>query len=129
MPTMTAMPATTAPAALTMVTTPQTDDEFDDIIINGGFFDDDDRGGGDESCGFYIGECDEMAKFWLKVPDEESEDGYRKLYFCPRHFALRLHLIIDAVHRNVFFDEQTTPAQIRDVMYSYFLGWGRCREH
>lgn len=129
MPTMT-VPTVADPTSLTHVMTRQeVDDEFDDIIGNGFYDDDDDRGPGDESCGFYVGECDEMAKFWLKVQDEESEDGYRKFYFCPRHFALRLHLIIDAVRRNVFFDEQTTPAQIRDVMHSYFLGWGRCRGH
>lgn len=126
MPTMTMMPVMTAPTVLTQVMSQQqVNDEFDDII-NNGFFGDDDGGDGDESCQFHIGECDETAKFWLSLTDQDTGESV-KYFFCPRHFALRLHLIIDAVRRNVFFDEQTTPAQVRSVVHSYFSGWGRCR--
>ena len=111
-------------AASAVMTQKEFDDSFDDII-HGGFEEDDDHGGGDEDCCPPIGECDQTPKFWLAMPDDTKPDGRIKRFFCPRHFALRLHLILDATRRNVFFDEQATPAQIREVFQSYFLDWGR----
>lgn len=110
-------------AASAVMTQEEFDDSFDDII-HGGFEEDDDHGGG-ETCCPPIGECDQTPKFWLALPDDTKPDGRIKRFFCPRHFALRLHLILDATRRNVFFDEQATPAQIREVFQSYFLDWGR----
>lgn len=115
-------------AAITSATVVMTQDEFNDKfddIIHGGVPSEDDRGRGEESCFFHIGECDKSAKFWLSVADENEESGQSKYYFCPRHFALRLHLIIEAIHRNVYFDEQSNPSQIRGVLQSYILSWGR----
>lgn len=123
-PTPAAMPMTATTVATVTATQEEVDDSFDDIIRDG-FFDDDDRGGGGESCCFPIGECDQTPKYWLAIADRGKPDGRYKLYFCPRHFALRLHLILDATSRNVYFDEQSTPAQVRGVFHSYFLAWGR----
>ena len=110
-------------AASAVMTQEEFDDSFDDII-HGGFEEDDGHRGG-ETCWPPIGECDQTPKFWLALPDDTKPDGRIKQFFCPRHFALRLHLILDATRRNVFFDEQATPAQIREVFQSYFLDWGR----
>ncbi|KFI93316.1 hypothetical protein BISA_1402 [Bifidobacterium saguini DSM 23967] len=126
----TTAPMATPIAATTAMTITMTQEEFDDSfddIIHGGFFDDDDHGGGNESCFFPLGECDQTAKFWLAIASESDPDGQYKFFLCPRHFALRLHLILDATRRNVYFDELNTPAQIREVFQSYFLDWGRIR--
>ncbi|PLS25157.1 hypothetical protein BLI708_11145 [Bifidobacterium imperatoris] len=119
-----ATPIATNTAMSITMTQEEFDDSFDDII-HGGFFDDDDHGGGNEGCFFPLGECDQTAKFWLTIASASDPDGQYKFFFCPRHFALRLHLILDATRRNVYFDELNTPAQIRAVFQSYFLDWGR----
>lgn len=114
----------TATFAAITSTQQQVDGFFDDII-NHGYRDDDDGGGGREGCCFHIGECYEDAKFWIAVTDNKAENGRRKVFFCPRHFALYLHLVIEALRRNVYFDELTTTSQIREVVHSYFLEWDR----
>lgn len=107
---------------------PDLDDAFKEIIDHGfppDMFDDDDNGGHDENCWFYVGECDEIAKFWIASSDDSNPTGRRKVYLCPKHFALRLHNIIDTVTRSSWFDEQHTPSQRRAAFQTYFLEWGR----
>jgi hypothetical protein len=89
------------------------------------FFDDDNGGGGDgESCDFRLYECDADAKYWISARDANSPDGIRKTYYCPRHFALRLHNIINEVTHNTWFAEQKTVSQRRSAFQTYFVDWG-----
>ncbi|KAB8287106.1 hypothetical protein DSM100688_1881 [Bifidobacterium ramosum] len=97
----------------------QIEDDFDDII-HGGYFDEDDDGPHDEFCQFYIGECDQIARFWLVT----SRNGEKRFY-CPKHFALILHDIVDAMAHSTYFAAQQTPAQRRDVFHTFLIEWGR----
>ena len=74
-------------------------DDFLDGLVP--FSDEDDRGGGDESCCDQYEECDEIAKYYITYADSQGkQDGYGKLYLCPRHYAQYLHYILDSMRTN-----------------------------
>ncbi|KAB7790036.1 hypothetical protein [Bifidobacterium leontopitheci] len=120
MVTLSAATATRTATTLSIDSCSQTDDDGFDDIIRGGYFDDDGDGPHDENCQFYIGECDELARFW--VIGSKSKD---KQFYCPKHFAMLLHDIVDAMAHNPAFAELKTPAQRRNMLHTFFLEWGR----
>lgn len=98
----------------------------DDITIDfPPLFDDDDRHDGGENCDFALWDCPADPKYWISVSEKDKPDGTHKRFYCPRHFALRLHNIIDEVTHNTWFDEQPNPASRRAALQTYFLDWGR----
>lgn len=98
----------------------------DDITIDfPPLFDDDDRHDGGENCDFALWDCPADPKYWISVSEKDKPDGAHKRFYCPRHFALRLHNIIDEVTHNTWFDEQPNPASRRAAFQTYFLDWGR----
>lgn len=94
-------------------------DEFDDII-HWDYFEQDDGEPHDEGCQFYIGECDQIARFWLTTSNNKN-----KQFYCPKHFALILHDIIDAVAHSAYFAELQTPAQRRNMIHTFLVEHGR----
>lgn len=96
----------------------------DDTIDNPPRLFDDEHGGGGENCGFNLHECNADAKYWISSRDADSPDGIHKTFFCPRHFALRLHNIINEVTHNKWFAEQKTVSQRRAAFQTYFIDWG-----
>ncbi|KAB5607388.1 hypothetical protein [Bifidobacterium jacchi] len=126
--TMTA-PAATADARTSMhvydMPSSGDDDDFDDII-NDGYRDDDGRPH-DETCEYAFAECPQRARFWLKNLQERQDGTYKEIkqFYCPRHFALRLHEIIDANATSHLYESLGTPAQRRDLMHLFYESWGR----
>lgn len=100
------------------------DDIFDGFIP---FGDEDDRGGGDESCDSLYEECDQTAKYFVMYANSlGKQDNYRKLYFCPRHYAQYLHFILDSMRVNnemEDLDDNGTRFAIR----AYVTGYGPIR--
>lgn len=100
------------------------DDIFDGFVPLG---DEDDRGGGDESCDSLYEECDQSAKYYIMYADPRGrQDNYHKLYFCPRHYAQRLHFILDSMRTNndmKDLDDEGTRFAIR----AYVTGYGPIR--
>lgn len=100
------------------------DDIFDGLIP---FGDEDDRGGGDESCDSLYEECDQTAEYFVMYANPlGKQDNYRKLYFCPRHYAQYLHFILDSMRVNddmEDLDDEGTRFAIR----AYVTGYGPIR--
>ena len=118
----TASPATAVRVRTTLsdeATPQECDDEFYDII-HGGYFGDDDGRPHDEGCEFYIGECDELARFWVLTSRSDE-----KRYYCPKHFALLLHDIIDALSCAESFADVNEIAPRREVVHTFIIEWGR----
>lgn len=99
------------------------DGDFIDVI--GSIFDDDD-GSGDESCNYLYGLCENAAKFSLTASDADGTTYTRR--YCPKHFLLQLHFIIDATTSDNWFGQFETEAERNSAFLTYYTNAQRIRD-
>ncbi|MEF2735622.1 MAG: hypothetical protein U0N15_00095 [Bifidobacterium choerinum] len=99
------------------------DGDFIDVIAS--IFDDDD-GSGDESCNYLYGMCEDAAKFSLIAGDSDGTTYARR--YCPKHFLLQLHFIIDATTSDNWFRQFETEAERNSAFLTYYTNAQRIRD-
>ena len=72
----------------------QFETQFDDIDIDLPPFEwyEDPHGDG-ENCDYEYDDCPNKVEYWVSPAAPDSDGGLKPRYYCPKHFALRLHSI------------------------------------
>ncbi|PAU67382.1 hypothetical protein [Bifidobacterium criceti] len=102
----------------------QTQDDGDFIDTIGPLFDNDD-GPHDESCNYLYGTCDDVATFSITNIDFDGMANTR--FYCPKHFLLCLHFIIDATTSDNWFSQLDTQEERAAAFRTYYASAQRIR--
>lgn len=81
--------------------------------------------GDDESCDYEYDDCPNKVEYWVSPWRLEGNDKWNRRYYCPKHFALRLHSIINDMHSDQWISGQENRAKRREAIHTYFFKWGR----
>lgn len=80
--------------------------------------------GDDENCDYEYDDCPNKVEYWVSPAASDGDGGLKPRYYCPKHFALQLHSIIDDMRSDQWISGQENQAKRRDAIHSYFIRWG-----
>lgn len=99
-------------------------DDFAGIIDT--FFDNGD-GPHDECCHYLYGTCEQIASFSISTYDDRTGATYVHFY-CPKHFLLEMHCVIDTVTTDLWFSKLPSQHQRQSMFATYFSSAQRVRD-